>query len=52
MLFLLMPAGMENLIREMSVPAGSRTIPPPATAAPDFERIRAIAAAHGAELLA
>jgi quercetin dioxygenase-like cupin family protein len=52
MLFLLMPAGMENLIREMSEPAGSRTIPPPATAAPDFERIRAIAAAHGAELLA
>jgi mannose-6-phosphate isomerase-like protein (cupin superfamily) len=52
MLFLLTPAGLEDLIREMSEPAGSRTVPPPDAAAPDVARIKAIAAAYGAELLA
>ena len=52
MLFLLLPGGMEALIREMSEPAAARTLPPPEAAPPDVERIKAIAAAYGAELLA
>jgi quercetin dioxygenase-like cupin family protein len=52
MLFLLTPAGMEALIVETSEPAGSRTVPPPSAAEPDIERINAIAAAYGTELLA
>ena len=52
MLFICTPGGLENLVREMSVPAGSRTLPPPSDEAPDFERVAAIARANGCELLA
>lgn len=52
MLFICTPGGFENLVREMSVPAGSRTLPPPSDEAPDFERVAAIAKANGCELLA
>jgi quercetin dioxygenase-like cupin family protein len=52
MLFICTPGGFENLVREMSVPAGSRTLPPPSDEAPDFERVAAIARANGCELLA
>jgi quercetin dioxygenase-like cupin family protein len=52
MLFLMTPGGFEDLVRAQSVPAGSRTLRPPAEAEPDWERIAAIAKAHGAELLA
>jgi hypothetical protein len=41
----------ENVVREMSVPARSRTLPPPAAEEPDMERIAAIAEANGCELL-
>jgi quercetin dioxygenase-like cupin family protein len=51
MLFICTPGGFENLVREMSEPAQSRTLPPPSDEAPDFERIAAIATANGCELL-
>ena len=52
MLFICTPGGFENLVREMSVPAGSRTLPPPSDETPDFEQVAAIARANGCELLA
>jgi quercetin dioxygenase-like cupin family protein len=52
MLFICTPGGFENLVRGMSVPAGSRTLPPPSDEAPDFDRVAAIARANGCELLA
>ena len=51
MLFLLTPGGFEKLVIEMSSPATSRTLPPPATEEPDWAQIAAIAKAHGCELL-
>lgn len=51
MLFILTPGGFEDLVIEMSEPAGSRTLPPPSDEVPDMERVAAIAEAHGAELL-
>ncbi|MDQ3587376.1 MAG: quercetin 2,3-dioxygenase [Actinomycetota bacterium] len=52
MLFICTPGGFEDLVREMSEPAESRTLPPPSEEEPDFERVAAIAEAHGCELLA
>ena len=51
MLFIFTPGGFEELVREMSEPAGSRTLPPPSEEAPDMERIAAIAGRYGCELL-
>jgi mannose-6-phosphate isomerase-like protein (cupin superfamily) len=52
MLFICTPGGnFEDLVREMSVPAQSRTVPPPADEHPDIARLAAIANAHGGELL-
>ena len=51
MLFIMTPGGFEELVIAMSEPAGSRTLPPPSEEEPDWERIAAIASAHGAELL-
>jgi quercetin dioxygenase-like cupin family protein len=51
MLFICTPGGFEDLVREMSVPAESRTLPPPSDEPPDFELVAAIAVAHGCELL-
>lgn len=51
MLFIMTPGGFEDLVLEMSEPAGSRTLPPPSDEEPDWERIAAIAEAHGNELL-
>jgi quercetin dioxygenase-like cupin family protein len=51
MLFIFTPGGFEDLIIEMSEPAGSHTLPPPSAEEFDMERIKAIAEAHGAELL-
>jgi quercetin dioxygenase-like cupin family protein len=51
MRFVLTPGGFEGLVREMSVPAGARTLPPPADEEPDWEMVAAIATAHGCELL-
>ena len=52
MLFLCTPAGFENLVREMSVPAGQRTLPPPSDEEPDFELIARVAEQNGCDLLA
>jgi quercetin dioxygenase-like cupin family protein len=51
MLFIFTPGGVENLIRETSEPARSRTLPPPSEEEPDLERINAIAKEYGNELL-
>lgn len=52
MLFICSPGGFEKLVREMSEPAKSRTLPPPSEGKPDWERIAAVAQANGCELLA
>jgi quercetin dioxygenase-like cupin family protein len=51
MLFICTPAGFENLVRDMSVPAETRTLPPASGEEPDMEMVAAVAAKHGAELL-
>ncbi len=51
LLFIMTPAGFENLVLEMSEPAASRTLPPPSEEEPDWERIAAIAEKYGCELL-
>ncbi len=52
MLFILTPGGFENLIRDTSEPAQSRTLPPPPSRPPEMERVKAVVASHGNELLA
>lgn len=52
MLFVTTPGGFEGLVREMSVPAGARTLPPPSGDEPDWAMVAAVATAHGCELLA
>jgi quercetin dioxygenase-like cupin family protein len=51
MVFILTPAGFEDLVREMGTPATAPTVPPADAPMPDLERIAAIAAAHRCELL-
>jgi quercetin dioxygenase-like cupin family protein len=54
MLFILVPGGIEDVIRATSEPAPSRTLPPPTTAEPTPEEIaglKAIIKEHGYELL-
>jgi quercetin dioxygenase-like cupin family protein len=51
MLFIVTPGGFEGLVRDMSQPAASRTLPPASDAEPDMEQIRAIAIKHNCELL-
>ena len=52
MLFILTPGGrFDEMIREMSVPAETRTLPPPPDGPPDVAHIAAVARAHGCELL-
>jgi hypothetical protein len=51
MLFILTPAGFEDLVRAMSVPARSRTLPPADDSEPDWDHVAAVARAHGCELL-
>jgi mannose-6-phosphate isomerase-like protein (cupin superfamily) len=54
LLFILSPAGMEGLVREMGELARSLTIPPQPEEPPDeaeMERLTAIAARYGAEML-
>jgi mannose-6-phosphate isomerase-like protein (cupin superfamily) len=52
MLFIMTPGGFEDLVREMSVPAETRTAPPASDEEPDWEHVAAVARAHGCELLA
>jgi quercetin dioxygenase-like cupin family protein len=54
MLFILVPGGIEDVIRATSEPAPSRTLPPPPTAEPttrELEGMKAIVKEHGYELL-
>jgi mannose-6-phosphate isomerase-like protein (cupin superfamily) len=52
MLFLYTPAGFEDLVRDMSVPAEARTLPPASDEEPDMEMVAAVAGRYGCELLA
>ena len=45
------PAGFERFVAEAGRPAESLTLPPPEESPPDLERLAAIAAKHGMELL-
>jgi mannose-6-phosphate isomerase-like protein (cupin superfamily) len=51
MLFILTPGGFENLVRGMSVPAATRTLPPPPSDEPDWDHVAAVAQANSCELL-
>jgi quercetin dioxygenase-like cupin family protein len=51
MLFILVPGGIEDVIRATSEPAASRTLPPPPEEEPDIDRLKEIVASHGYELL-
>lgn len=53
MLFILTPGGFENLVREMSEPAATRTLPPPGPepGEAELEQAQLIAGEHGAEIL-
>ena len=51
MLFIMVPGGMEDMIRATSVPAASRTLPPPPDEEPDLDAIKAIVKQYGYELL-
>lgn len=51
MLFIMTPAGFEEMVIAMSDPAASRTLPPPLDVEPDWEQVAAIARAYGCELL-
>src|ERR671917_2329401 len=54
LLFVLSPAGFENLVRDMGEPAKELSIPPAPEAPPDeveMERMAAIAARYGNEIL-
>jgi mannose-6-phosphate isomerase-like protein (cupin superfamily) len=52
MLFICTPGGFEGLVRGMSMPAESRTLPPPSDEEPDWEHVAAVAEANACELLA
>lgn len=45
------PAGFDRFIAAIGERAASRTLPPPSDELPDFERIVALAAEHGIEIL-
>ena len=51
MLFIVTPAGFEDLVREMSVPAKNRTLPPGPQEPPDIEDLPALVASYGCELI-
>ncbi len=52
LLFVLSPAGLEDLVRDMGEPAGSLTVPPQAPPSEaEMLQMAAIAAQHGAEIL-
>jgi quercetin dioxygenase-like cupin family protein len=51
MLFICTPGGLEDLVRDMSEPAITRSIPPPVEQHPDMDWVQTIANKHGCELL-
>jgi len=50
-LLLTQPAGFDTFLRTFGRAATSATLPPPATVPPDVERLTALAAEHGIEIL-
>jgi quercetin dioxygenase-like cupin family protein len=50
-LLLTQPAGFEAFMRAFGQEATSRTLPPPPSGPPDIERLAALAAEHGIEIL-
>lgn len=52
MLFICTPGGFENLVKGMSVPAESRTLPPAPDGEPDWEMVARVAKENDCELLA
>ncbi len=51
MLFICTPGGFEDLVRDMSEPAATRTVPPPADAPPDLEWVARVARKYGCDLV-
>ena len=51
MLFIVTPAGFEELVRLISVPAESRSLPPSPQAPPDTAGLPALVAGYGCEIL-
>ena len=51
MLFIVTPAGFEDLVRQMSVPAANRGLPPGPQEPPDMEGLAALVASYGCELV-
>jgi quercetin dioxygenase-like cupin family protein len=51
MLFIMVPGGMEDIVRATSEPAASLTLPPPPDKEPDIDAIKAISKEHGYDLL-
>ena len=51
MLFIVTPAGFEELVRRMSVPAESRSLPPGPHEPVDMAEVRPLLAGYGCELL-
>ncbi|MEA2419711.1 MAG: hypothetical protein QOE60_1917 [Thermoleophilaceae bacterium] len=45
------PAGFEGFLRALGEPAGALTLPPPAAGPPDMEKLGAVAAEYGLEIL-
>jgi hypothetical protein len=45
------PAGFDRFVAATARPADSLTLPPPPESAADLERLAAVAAEHGIELL-
>ena len=45
------PAGFEGFVRAFGEPAAEPTLPPPSSSPPDLERLAALAAEHGMEIL-
>lgn len=51
MLYIVTPGGFEELVKDMSEPAATRTVPPPAEQLPDMAWVQQVANEHGCELL-
>ena len=45
------PAGLEEFVRALSVPAATRMLPPASSEPPDMGQVVALAAEHGMEIL-
>jgi len=50
-LLVVAPAGFEGFMRAFAEPARTRSLPPPASQPPDMQKLIALAAQHGIEIL-